>query len=254
MIPRATYRIQLHRGFDFEAATQCVPYLAHLGISHAYLSPYLKARAGSTHGYDIVDHSQLNPELGDDEAFRRLSEALKAHSLGHILDFVPNHMGVGGADNPLWLDALEWGPDAMHAGWFDIDWDPDRRYLHNKILIPFLGDQYGVELERGVLRLRYDESEGSFAVWAYDTHKLPVWPPHYARILGNEDPRLERLADAFNWLPNWRQQTQPRAAELKATSPHWCGNTPRYVRLCSVRSSVSRVNPITAAAGRNCMR
>jgi (1->4)-alpha-D-glucan 1-alpha-D-glucosylmutase len=215
MIPRATYRIQLHSGFGFDAATQCVPYLARLGISHAYLSPYLKARAGSTHGYDIVDHSQLNPELGDDEAFRRLSQTLKAHSLGHILDFVPNHMGVGGADNPLWLDALEWGPDAMHAGWFDIDWDPDRRYLHNKILIPFLGDQYGVELERGVLQLRYDESEGSFAVWAYGTHKLPIWPPHYARILGNEDARLEQLADAFNWLPNWRQQTQQRAAELK---------------------------------------
>jgi (1->4)-alpha-D-glucan 1-alpha-D-glucosylmutase len=216
MIPRATYRLQLHKGFDFKAATECVPYLAQLGASHAYLSPYLKARAGSMHGYDIVDHSQLNPELGDDAAFLQLSQALKAHSLGHILDFVPNHMGVGGADNPWWLDVLEWGPDALHAGWFDIDWDPDRRYLHNKILVPFLGDQYGIELERGMLRLRFDESEGSFAVWAYDTHKLPIWPPHYARILNDGDPKLERLADAFDWLPNWHQQMPQHATELKS--------------------------------------
>ncbi|HWW19965.1 MAG TPA: malto-oligosyltrehalose synthase [Steroidobacteraceae bacterium] len=215
VIPRATYRLQLHGGFGFSAATDCVPYLARLGVSHAYLSPYLKARAGSAHGYDIVDHSQLNPELGDEEAFQRMSQALKAHSLGHILDFVPNHMGVGGADNPLWLDVLEWGPDALHAGWFDVDWDPDRRYLHNRILVPFLGDQYGIELERGVLRLRFDESDGSFAVWAYDTHKLPIWPPHYARILTDGTAQLERLADAFNWLPNWHQQMPQRAAELK---------------------------------------
>ena len=76
-------------------------------------------------------------------------QAFQRDGLGQILDFVPNHMGVGGADNPLWLDVLEWGPDSDHAGWFDIDWDPDRRYLHNKLLVPFLGDQYGVELEAG---------------------------------------------------------------------------------------------------------
>ncbi|HEX4377885.1 MAG TPA: malto-oligosyltrehalose synthase [Steroidobacteraceae bacterium] len=220
MIPRATYRLQLHKSFGFDDTIACVPYLASLGVSHVYLSPYLKARAGSSHGYDIVDHSRLNPEVGDDASFVRLSQTLKSHQLGHILDFVPNHMGVGGADNPLWLDVLEWGPDAQHAGWFDIDWDPDRRYLHNKILVPFLGDQYGVELERGVLELRFDAVEGSFAVWAYDSHKLPIWPPHYAQILGQVQgdghPQLEQLADAFNWLPNWRQQMPQRAAELKA--------------------------------------
>jgi len=215
MIPRATYRLQLHKGFGFDAMTQCVPYLAALGVSHAYLSPYLKARPGSSHGYDIVDHSEINPELGDEPAFRRMTEALKAHGLGHILDFVPNHMGVGGADNPLWLDVLEWGPDAAHAGWFDIEWETQRRYLHNKLLVPLLGDHYGIELERGMLELRYDENDGSFAVWAYGTHKLPITPPHYARILGNEHPELERLADAFAWLPNWRLQMARRAAEFK---------------------------------------
>jgi (1->4)-alpha-D-glucan 1-alpha-D-glucosylmutase len=216
MIPRATYRLQLHKDFGFEAMTRCVPFLAVLGVSHAYLSPYLKARPGSGHGYDIVDHGQLNPELGDESAFRQLTETLKAHKLGQILDFVPNHMGVGGADNPLWLNVLEWGPDAAHAGWFDIEWDPQRRYLHNKLLVPFLGDHYGIELERGALKLKYDEAEGSFAVWAYETHKLPISPPHYGRILGSEQAELERLADAFSWLPNWRLQMAPRAAEFKA--------------------------------------
>jgi len=216
MIPRATYRIQLHKDFGFEAMARCVAYLAALGVSHAYLSPYLKARPGSAHGYDIVDHGQLNPELGDEAAFRQLTDALKAHSLGHILDFVPNHMGVGGADNPLWLDVLEWGPDAAHAGWFDIDWDPQRRYLHNKVLVPLLGDHYGIELQRGALQLKYDEAEGSFAVWAYDTHKLPISPPHYARILGSEHVELEQLADAFAWLPNWRLQMARRASEIQA--------------------------------------
>ncbi|HEY3730419.1 MAG TPA: malto-oligosyltrehalose synthase [Steroidobacteraceae bacterium] len=215
-MPRATYRLQLHRGFGFDQVAQLAPYLQALGISHAYLSPYLKARAGSTHGYDIVDHRQLNPELGDEAAFRHMCEALERHSLKQLLDFVPNHMGVGGADNPLWLDVLEWGADAQHAGWFDIDWDPERRYLHNKILVPFLGDQYGIELERGALRLRFDAAEGSFAVWAYDTHKLPIFPPHYASILGNAVPALEQLADAFAWLPNWRLQMPQRAAEFKA--------------------------------------
>ncbi len=191
------------------------PYLQALGISHAYLSPYFKARAGSMHGYDIFDHRQLNPELGDDAAFRQLCEALKQHSLHQILDFVPNHMGVGGADNPLWLDVLEWGADAPHAGWFDIDWDPERRYLHNKVLVPLLADQYGIELERGALRLQFDATEGSFAVWAYGTHKLPISPPHYARILGDGQLQLEQLADAFSWLPNWRQQMPQRAAEFK---------------------------------------
>jgi len=216
MTPRATYRVQLHKGFGFEAMAHCAPYLAALGVSHAYLSPYLKARPGSGHGYDIVDHAQLNPELGDETAFRRMTEALSSNGLGQMLDFVPNHMGVGGADNPLWLDVLEWGADAFHAGWFDIEWDSQRRYLHNKLLVPLLGDHYGIELERGMLELRYDDSEGSFAVWAYGTHKLPIAPPHYARILGSEHPELERLADAFAWLPNWRLQTARRAAELKA--------------------------------------
>jgi (1->4)-alpha-D-glucan 1-alpha-D-glucosylmutase len=215
-IPRATYRLQFRKEFGFDDAAALAPYLARLGVSHLYASPYLKARPGSTHGYDIVDHDQLNPELGDDDAFERMTAVLRESGLGQVLDFVPNHMGVGGADNPLWLDVLEWGPDSLYAGWFDIDWDPDRRYLHDKLLIPFLGDQYGLELERGHLALKFDPASGSFAVWAYDTHKLPICPLHYHRILGDEHPALERFGDAFAGLPDWRPQIAHRAGELKA--------------------------------------
>jgi (1->4)-alpha-D-glucan 1-alpha-D-glucosylmutase len=215
MIPRATYRLQFNKHFTFDDAAALAPYLAQLGVSHLYASPYFKARPGSLHGYDIVDHSQLNPELGDDAAFRRMSDALKLQRLGQILDVVPNHMGVGGADNPLWLDVLEWGQESAYAGWFDIEWDPDRRYLHEKVLVPLLGAQYGVELERGKLRLKFDDATGALAVWAYDTHMLPIWPLHYGIVLGTGHAELERLADAFSWLTAQRPQIVRRAADLK---------------------------------------
>ena len=109
----------------------------------------MKARPGSTHGYDIVDHGQLNPELGDETAFRDMVKAFRDSGLSQVLDFVPNHMGVGGADNPWWLDVLEWGPASEYAGWFDIDWEPDRRYLQDKLLVLFLGEQYGAVLRGG---------------------------------------------------------------------------------------------------------
>lgn len=216
MTPRATYRLQFTPEFGFDAAAELAPYLARLGVSHLYASPYLKARAGSQHGYDIVDHNLLNPELGDTTAFARMNAALEKHGLGQILDFVPNHVGVGGADNPFWLDVLEWGPDSVHAGWFDIDWESDRQYLRDKLLVPFLGDQYGAELFGGKLALKFDQDAGSFAVWAYDTHKLPICPFNYDRVLGSGDPTLERLGDEFAGLASWRPQVPERAEALKA--------------------------------------
>ncbi len=213
--PRATYRLQFHAGFGFADATRLAPYLSRLGISHVYASSYLKARPGSTHGYDITDHLALNPELGSEDDFRAMVAAFRAHGLGQILDFVPNHMGVGGSDNPLWLDVLEWGPQSDHAGWFDIDWDPDRRYLKDKLLVPFLGGQYGVELEAGNLQVKFDADAGSLAVWAYDSHKLPICPLHYSVILGHDDAALDRLSDFFSDLPQWRPQMAERAAVLK---------------------------------------
>jgi (1->4)-alpha-D-glucan 1-alpha-D-glucosylmutase len=215
-IPRATYRLQLNKDFGFDQAAALAPYLAKLGVSHVYCSPYLRARPSSTHGYDIVSHTELNPELGDAEAFDRMVVAFRKNGLGQVLDFVPNHMGVGGADNPWWLDVLEWGPNSEFAGWFDIDWESDRRYLQGKLLVPFLGDQYGAVLQSGALRLKFDAQAGSLAVWAYDSHKLPITPLHYERILGDTHPDLERLGDAFAHLSNWRPHIARRALDLKA--------------------------------------
>ncbi len=144
--PLATYRLQLHREFTFAQATALLPYLARLGISHVYCSPFLKARAGSTHGYDVVDYGRINPELGDEASFARFCSSLGENGLGLILDFVPNHMGVGHADNAWWLDVLEWGQASPYAGYFDIDWSPPRRDLVGKLLVPILGKSYGAAL------------------------------------------------------------------------------------------------------------
>ncbi|MGE4063532.1 MAG: malto-oligosyltrehalose synthase [Rhodospirillaceae bacterium] len=211
-VPRATYRLQLRKEFTFSDAAAVVDYLKRLGISDLYTSPILRARPGSAHGYDIVDHSTLNPELGGKEAFEALSRALKAAGMGLIVDVVPNHMGVAGADNPAWLNVLEWGARAAHAGWFDIDWNPDCPYLRGKLLVPVLGDQFGVALESGKLRIKFDAEEGSFAVWAYDAHKLPVCPLHYRDILVACTGPVRELADLFAGI---KPPLEQRAAELK---------------------------------------
>jgi (1->4)-alpha-D-glucan 1-alpha-D-glucosylmutase len=216
MTPRATYRLQFHKGFGFIEAARVAPYLARLGVSHVYSSPWLKAEPGSSHGYNIVDHRVLNPELGSREDFDTMIVAFRTNGLGHILDFVPNHMGVGGAANLLWLDVLEWGEDSAYAGWFDIEWTSEREYLQGKLLVPFLADQYGVELYGGKLRLKFDPKEGSFAVWAYDTHKFPICPLDYGRVFGDAHPELERLADSFANLYDWKPQVSRRALELKS--------------------------------------
>jgi (1->4)-alpha-D-glucan 1-alpha-D-glucosylmutase len=210
-LPRATYRLQLRAGFGFNEAAAVAPYLAELGVSHVYLSPIFKARPGSVHGYDVTDHNQLNPELGTEEDFGSMIDAFRRHELGRILDVVPNHMGVWGSDNPLWLDVLEWGPYSQYAGWFDIDWSAQ----DGKLLAPVLGAQYGEELKAGKLKLRF-EADGSFAVWAYDDHKLPIHPLTFPRVLGHQHPALDRMADLFLDLPQWRPQLAERARALKS--------------------------------------
>ena len=181
-IPIATYRLQLTADFNFEAATDVVPYLKALGITHLYASPFLKARKGSTHGYDIVDHTKFNPELGGEAGFERLSTALRQHDLGLILDVVPNHVGVHFADNPWWLDVLEWGPASPHAASFDIDWEQLPHRSRGGVLLPILGSSYGQALERGEIELRYDADEGSFSAWYFE-HRLPIAPERYGEIL-----------------------------------------------------------------------
>jgi (1->4)-alpha-D-glucan 1-alpha-D-glucosylmutase len=181
-LPIATYRLQLTADFDFEKAAEVVPYLKALGITHLYASPFMKARKGSSHGYDVVDHAKLNPELGGEAGFARLSEALRKHDLGLILDFVPNHVGVHFADNPWWLDMLEWGPASPHAGAFDIDWELLPYRKRGGVLLPILGSSYGDALERGEIQLRYDAGEGSFSCWYYE-HRLPIAPERYGEVL-----------------------------------------------------------------------
>ena len=178
----STYRLQLTKAFGFAQAAAIVPYLETLEITHVYASPFMRARSGSTHGYDVVDHAAFNPELGGEAGFETLSAALKASGLGLILDFVPNHMGVHFADNAWWLDVLEWGPKSRFAKSFDIDWDllPHRR--RPGILLPILGTSYGDALDSGDIKLDYDAQAGTFSAHYFE-HRLPIAPPRYSEIL-----------------------------------------------------------------------
>jgi (1->4)-alpha-D-glucan 1-alpha-D-glucosylmutase len=187
-IPVATYRVQFNRSFGFAAARGLLPYLQELGISHIYSSPYFKAREGSVHGYDIVDHNSLNPELGSTKEYEAFVGELTERGMGQILDIVPNHMCVESSENAWWMDLLENGPSSPYASFFDIDWDPVKQELKNKVLIPVLGDQYGTVLENGELQLVFDE--GAFFLFYYD-HRFPIIPRTYHGILSC---RLEELA------------------------------------------------------------
>src|ERR1700754_4533023 len=224
--PIATYRVQLTADFNFDAAAGIVPYLKSLGITHLYASPFMKARKGSTHGYDVVDHTRLNPELGGEAGFERLSAALKQQDLGLILDFVPNHVGVHYADNPWWLDMLEWGPASPHAAAFDIDWDQLPHRKRGGVLLPILGSSYGEALERGEIELRYDAGEGSFSCWYFE-HRLPIAPERYGEMLriivqqaeadsSDAGKRILALAARYQGLrhPN-RKEAPGFKAELK---------------------------------------
>ncbi|MEO8187651.1 MAG: 4-alpha-glucanotransferase, partial [Burkholderiaceae bacterium] len=190
-VPRATYRVQLNHAFTFADATALVPYLAQLGISHVYCSPYLRARPGSLHGYDIVDHGTLNPEIGSRDDFERFVAALDAHGMGHLCDVVPNHVGVMGADNAWWMDVLENGPASACADYFDIDWAPLDADIAGRVLVPVLGDPYGAVLERGELKLAFEPEPGTFAV-TYSEHRFPIDPREYPALLR---PALQRAAD-----------------------------------------------------------
>lgn len=180
-IPVATYRVQFHKECTFEQVTRAIPYLHALGISHLYSSPYLRARPGSTHGYDIIDHNALNPEVGDARAFDRMCEALHSHGMSQILDVVPNHMGVLEADNAWWLDVLENGPASAHAQTFDIEWHPVAPEMAGRVLLPVLGDHYGRVLEAGEIQLRFDPQAGEFSLHYWD-HRFRIDPAHYPGI------------------------------------------------------------------------
>jgi (1->4)-alpha-D-glucan 1-alpha-D-glucosylmutase len=195
---RATLRLQFHKGFTLEQAVPLVPYFARLGISHIYASPLLAARAGSMHGYDVVDPTQVNPELGGEPALRRLVGALREHNMGLILDIVSNHMAVGGNDNPWWLDLLEWGRLSPYGEFFDIQWHSPDPLMEGQLLLPFLGSDYGVALQEGTLKLQFNAQTGSFHVEHYD-HHFPICPNDYGELLRSEET-LKALADRFSSL------------------------------------------------------
>ena len=193
-LPEATYRMQFHAKFTFRDARAAVSYLQELGITHCYASPYLKARAGSMHGYDITDHRHLNPEIGTTEDYEAWINELHAHGIGQVLDIVPNHMGIAGNGNAWWNDVLENGPSSPYAGYFDIAWDDStRQELHNRVLLPVLGDPYGKALESRQILLMYDA--GTFTIRYFD-HHFPLAPRSYSLILAHQLDELERTLGA----------------------------------------------------------
>ena len=209
---RASQRLQFHKGFTLDDAVALVPYFARLGISHLYASPLLSARAGSMHGYDVVDPTTVNPELGGEAALRRLVAALRQHDMGLILDIVSNHMAVGGADNPWWLDLLEWGRLSPYCEFFDIQWHSPDPLLKGQLLMPFLASDYGEALQTGTLTLHFDAAHGSFSVEHYE-HRFPICPQDYATILC-ADELLKPLADRFSTLA-YQSDAYAEAAWLK---------------------------------------
>ncbi|HLI12561.1 MAG TPA: malto-oligosyltrehalose synthase [Alphaproteobacteria bacterium] len=253
-VPRATYRIQFSADFTFDDGIRIVPYLAALGVSHLYASPWLKARPRSPHGYDITDHNSFNPEIGDARAFAHLAEALGEYGIGHILDFVPNHMGIGKADNDWWLDVLEWGEASPYAGYFDIDWDAEARHLRRRVLLPLLGDHYGRILEAGELTPRFDPSSGRYSVW-YHEHRFPIAPRDYPTLIrsalaavgatsatdgnGSRDA-LARFAAAFEALSEDRaggsEEIRRRTRNLQAELAELAIDDPRAAE-CLARSA-----------------
>jgi (1->4)-alpha-D-glucan 1-alpha-D-glucosylmutase len=214
-VPLSTYRLQLHAGFPFAAAEKTSGYLARLGIAAIYTSPYFTAMPGSTHGYDICDHNAINPELGGPEAHQHFSDCLHTLGLGHIVDFVPNHMGIGTGTNAWWRDVLENGPGSASARFFDIDWTPVKAALQAKLLLPILGDQYGRVLERGELVLAY--ADGLLVV-RYFEHDLPINAKDAPLVLrravepltaalGADSPQLHEFLSILTSLQNLPSST-----------------------------------------------
>ena len=245
-VPTATYRLQFGRDLTFSEAVNLVPYLAELGVDHLYASPYLKARPGSTHGYDVVDPTSLNPELGGEQDHRRLVETLRGYGMGQLLDIVPNHMGVG-SDNAWWQNVLENGPASAYASFFDIDWSPaNNEKLCGKVLLPVLGDHYHTALERGEIRLSFDAEKGALSVTHYE-HRCPIDPRTYPMILDDvalpdeHHREIGRLVTAFGDLPDRdakevdAARRTREAANIKVDLAEACARRPEIARAIEER-------------------
>jgi (1->4)-alpha-D-glucan 1-alpha-D-glucosylmutase len=200
-LPSSTYRLQLNSQFTFDDASTIAEYLADLGISHVYTSPYLQATPGSTHGYDVTDFEKVNAELGGMEGQDRFCGRLGELHLGHILDIVPNHMALA-RNNPYWRDVLENGPHSRYAEFFDLEWESGEERMRNKVLLPILGDQYGLVLKSGAIKLV--RNKGCFEVQCNDEH-LPITVAAISLVLAPAakaagSAELGFLSDAFDRL------------------------------------------------------
>lgn len=223
-LPTSTYRLQFNRTFTFLDARRIVPYLARLGVSHCYASPFLKARSGSPHGYDVVDHNSFNPEIGTESQFEEFVCELHAYGMGLILDFVPNHMAVASNSNAWWMDVLEDGPSSPYASFFDIDWMPLKPDLAHKVLLPVLGDQFGRILENGQLELKLQD--GAFSLYYFD-RRFPIATRTIGLILkhriedltqrlGSDNPHLseyQSILTAIGHLPSHIETDLEKVAE-----------------------------------------
>jgi (1->4)-alpha-D-glucan 1-alpha-D-glucosylmutase len=201
--PLATYRVQLRSEFAFDDAAAIAGYLADLGVSHLYSSPYLQAARGSTHGYDVVDPTRVNEDLGGEEAHARLCRTLGEAGLGQVLDIVPNHMAITERRNTWWWDVLENGAASRYAGYFDVDWNSPHARLRDTVLLPILGDHYGRVLENGELELV--RRDGRFEIH-YHEHRMPVAPRSLDALVDKAarrcgSPDLAFIADSYGQLP-----------------------------------------------------
>ncbi|HET9956471.1 MAG TPA: glycogen debranching protein GlgX, partial [Polyangiaceae bacterium] len=218
----STYRLQLHRDFGFRAALEQLDYLAKLGVTDLYLSPIFAAATGSTHGYDVVSHEKLNPELGTLEDFQALAESARTHGMGILVDWVPNHMGNAAGQNAWWEDVLENGPSSLHAVAFDIDWNPVKEELRDTVLLPVLADQFGQVLERGDLRVELEG--GSFFVRHMES-RFPAAPKSLLPLISDAvaatglselhpaQQELESLRASLFHLPNRRETSEETRRE-----------------------------------------
>ena len=244
-IPVAAFRLQLRPEFSLKAARSLIPYLEELGITHIYASPLFAARRGSTHGYDVVDPTTINPELGGREAFEELTDELARRGMGLLLDIVPNHMAAT-TENPWWRDVLERGPHSPYAPIFDIDWTPTDGRIRNRILLPVLGAPYEQVLKNNELKLTLDED--GFALRYYE-HRFPLARHTYADIL-NYAPLTDRnaLDDIKNYLTH-RKVLDKILEEINQSVSGSNGKTlfeqileKQFYRLCYWRKGIEQVN------------
>jgi (1->4)-alpha-D-glucan 1-alpha-D-glucosylmutase len=255
-IPSSTYRLQFNRWFTFAQAREIVPYLHALGISDAYASPYFQARPNSLHGYDITDHNKLNAAIGSREEYDSWIAELHAHSMGQLLDFVPNHVGIAEPLNQWWMDVLENGPSSRYAPYFDIDWHPLKSDLRDKVLLPILSDQYGRVLDRGELQVHFEE--GTFCL-RYGDRRLPIAPGTYRYVLGialenlaehkDEDfyAEVQSILTALEYLPKRTEIDPKRIAErirekeiIKRRLERRCAEAPQVQQ--AIEKALARIN------------